>query len=156
MILSFLLRLSTIYKVIINIYNIHKLLKFLKQLSGKCILIFFHNFPKINFIRHFVCSTFCPFDILSVRHFVRSTFCLFDILSVRHFVCSTFCPVRHFVCRHFVRSTFCLSTLCPSAFCLSTLCLHTLRSCTSKPWETTTARVCLGRLQGAKTMWLRG
>ena len=121
MILSFLLRLSTIYKVIINIYNIHKLLKFLKQLSGKCILTFFHNFPKITFIRHFVCSTFCPFNILSVRHFVSSTFCPFDILSVRHFVCSTFClfgilsvdilSVRHFVCQHYVRRHFVVDIL---------------------------------------------
>ena len=41
----------------------------------------------LQFFRHIVCSTLCPFDTLSVRHIV----------------CSTLCP-----------SIFCLSTLCPS------------------------------------------
>ena len=64
--------------------------------------------------RHFVCSTFCPLDILSVRHFVCSTFCLFDILSV------DILSVRHFVCRHYVRRHF---------VCRHSVCTPKLRGC---------------------------
>ena len=59
----------------------------------------FLNF-EIQSFRHSLLfhQIFCLFGetFLSVRHFVCSSFCMFEILSVRHFVC------RHFVCRQSV------------------------------------------------------
>ena len=96
----------------------------LAQISVKCnvFLLILRNFwkkvlrislemdffsAKVNFyIRHFVNSTFCAFDILWIRHFVHSTFCEFDILflDILWFDILWFdiLCIRRFVIRHFV------------------------------------------------------